>query len=210
MLYLHHFLLHLHHFCCTYTFCYTYITFAVPKAALVSHVVCTFRLTVNKRPPAAKVHPAVYCEKRQHEICRQRIYRQIGTYRGVYRTDMITNGALSLLSHHRLNGEQIVSAGVGFDCCQSKERIKCNWCIANGQGEQLQCGNLSLLITTEKNIGKKINIFSFLIDLAYVCTFYIQLLLHLKLMNHKFLAIGWQFFQLYTGTVVNVGNLKNA
>ena len=62
--------------------------------------------------------------------------------------------------------------------------------------KQLQCGNLSLPITTEQNNGKKINIFSFLIDLAYVYTFYIQFLLHSKLMNNKFLAIGRQFFQL--------------
>ena len=34
--------------------------------------------------------------------------------------------------------------------------------------KKLQCGNLSLPITTEQNNGKKINIFSFLIDLAYV------------------------------------------
>ena len=64
--------------------------------------------------------------------------------------------------------------------------------------KQLQCGNLSLPITRDQNNGKKINIFSFLIDLAYVCTFYIQLLLHSKLINNKFLAIDRLagFFQL--------------
>ena len=39
--------------------------------------------------------------------------------------------------------------------------------------KQLQCGNLTLPITTEQNNGKKINIFSFLIDLAYVGPIYI-------------------------------------